>query len=76
MEKEKGILDKYGMIDQCVDQLINIRVAVKDLASIGIPIVDTANRLTALKEGMQKEEADREEEVEDGQDHTAERENV
>lgn len=63
-----GLFDKYGLIDSCVDTLCGLRVTIRDLASIGNPVIDVVNRLLALKEGLKKEDANAEADNEQGTD--------
>lgn len=51
-----GIYNKFELLDSCIDTLCNLRIPVKDLATVGKPVVDVINRLAALKNGMQEEE--------------------
>ena len=77
----KGIFDKFGLIDRSIDRLCGVRVTVRDLAAVGNPIIDVVNALVALKEGLAKEDMERNgphraKEEQDGQDHTADGQNL
>ena len=48
-----GLFDKYGLIQNCIDQLNGVQVSGYNNMSI---IINVANQLTALKKGMKDEE--------------------
>ena len=49
-----GLYDKYGLIQSVIDDLNRVQVAGYQNFHI---LLDAAQRLTALKDGMKKEEA-------------------
>lgn len=54
--KNDGLFDKYQLIDSCILTLGTLRIAVTDMVSIGKPVADVINRLSALKQGLKDEE--------------------
>jgi len=71
---DNGIFDKYGLIDSCINDLLKLRVPLKDFASLGNPIIDVINRLVVLKDGLKADEKSME--VSDAKDQPSEREIV
>lgn len=49
-----GLFDKYGLIQSVIDDLNRVQVAGYQNMAI---LIDAAQRLRALKDGMKKEEA-------------------
>lgn len=51
-----GLFDKYELIDSCIVTLSNLRIPVKDMGEVAVPVVDVIKRLSALKKGLKDEE--------------------
>ena len=52
----KGLWDKYGLIQLCVDDLCALHIRVDELSTNGVVIVDVINRLKSLAHGLHEDD--------------------
>lgn len=52
----KGLWDKYGLIQLCVDDLCALHIRVDELSTTGVILVDVINRLNTLAHGLREDD--------------------